>query len=283
MIWRNWLESVCGKIRWNGAQGSCRCPLLGHGSEDKHPSFSVNADTGQFFCHKEGVKGGPYKLAELTGHPLPADQSRKSSTIPARSICKLYDYTDATGQLIYQMVRLQPKNFFVRRPNHECTGKWLNNLTDCEPLPYRLPALLAAIKAGETVFVVEGEKDADALAEMGLTATTNHGGAGKWTLACSRHFAAGAKVVVIADNDRPGQDHALDVARKLQDKGCDVCNLTLPDLAEKGDVSDWISSGGDKTELLRLVAEQRAQAEFAFTDLGNAERFAASYADQLRY
>lgn len=43
-------------------------------------------------------------------------------------------------------------------------------------LPYRLPEILATIKAGETVFVVEG-KDADALAEIGLAATTNHGGA----------------------------------------------------------------------------------------------------------
>jgi putative DNA primase/helicase len=284
MSWHNWLESVCGKIHWKDDQGSCHCPLPGHGGQDKHPSFSVNAKNGQFYCHKEGVGGGPRKLAELTGNTLPDEQTRKSALHPKRQqIDKLYDYTDATGKLIYQAVRLQPKGFYVRRPNPECTGAWLNNLTDCEPLPYRLPALLAAIKAGETVFVVEGEKDADALAELGLAATTNHGGAGKWTSACSRYFAAGARVVVIADNDRPGQDHALDVARKLQDLGCDVCNLTLPDLPEKGDVSDWIRSGGNKTELLRLVQMQRAQAEFAFTDLGNAERFAASFADQLRY
>ena len=283
MSWRNWLESVCGPIRWKNNQGSCRCPLPGHGSADNHPSFSVYALTGQFTCHKENIKGGPRKLAELTGHPLPDDRVRKSTANSRQQIDKLYDYTDATGQLIYQAVRLRPKGFYVRRPDPACTGEWLNNLTDCEPLPYRLPEVLATIKAGETVFVVEGEKDADALAEIGLAATTNHGGAGKWTTACSRHFAAGAKVVVIADNDRPGQDHALDVARKLQDQGCDVCNLTLPDLPEKGDVSDWIHSGGDKAELLRLVELQRAQAEFAFTDLGNAERFAAGYAGQLRY
>jgi putative DNA primase/helicase len=283
MSWRNWLESVCGKIHWKNDQGSCHCPLPSHGGHDKHPSFSVNARSGQFYCHKEAIGGGPRKLAELTGHSLPEESPGKSSAKPNRQIDKRYDYTDATGKLIYQAVRLRPKAFYVRRPDPACTGGWLNNLTDCEPLPYRLPALLAAIRAGETVFVVEGEKDADALAELGLAATTNHGGAGKWTIACSRHFAAGARVVVIADNDRTGQDHALDVARKLQDRGCDVCNLTLPDLPEKGDVSDWIQSGGDKAVLLRLVAMQRAQAEFAFTDLGNAERFAASYAGQLRY
>ena len=202
MSWRNWLESVCGPIRWKNNQGSCRCPLPGHGSEDKHPSFSVYALTGQFTCHKENIKGGPRKLAELTGHPLPDDRVRKSTANSRQQIDKLYDYTDATGQLIYQAVRLRPKGFYVRRPDPACTGEWLNNLTDCEPLPYRLPEVLATIKAGETVFVVEGEKDADALAEIGLAATTNHGGAGKWTTACSRHFAAGAKVVVIADNDR---------------------------------------------------------------------------------
>ena len=48
------------------------------------------------------------------------------------------------------------------------------------------------------------------------TNTTNQGGAGKFTPACSRHFAAGAKVVVIADDDRLEQDHAECVTRRLQ-------------------------------------------------------------------
>ena len=84
MSWRNWLESVCGKIHWKEEQGSCHCPLPGHGGQDKHPSFSVNAKNGQFYCHKEGIGGGPRKLAELTGQPLPDEQTSKSAAKPKR-------------------------------------------------------------------------------------------------------------------------------------------------------------------------------------------------------
>ena len=49
-----------------------------------------------------------------------------------------------------------------------------------ERVLYRLPDVAAAVRQGRVVFVVEGEKDADALARLGLAATTNVGGAGKW-------------------------------------------------------------------------------------------------------
>ncbi len=280
---RNWLESVCGPIRWHGDQGSCRCPLPNHGSQDRHPSFSVNAAKGTFFCHKEGINGGLSKLAQLTGHALPEVAIQSPNGRMVRQIAATYDYVNAEDQLCYQVVRMQPKNFRIRRPDPAQRGAWIWNMGECEALPYRLPGLLRGIAAGETVFVVEGEKDADALTALGLTATTNHGGAGKWTHACSRHFAAGAQVVVIADNDSPGQAHAKSVAGKLQERGCEVHILQLDDLPEKGDVSDWIERGGTRDELLRLVRSQQAQEEFPFTDLGNAERFAQRHAAHLRY
>ena len=286
-MWRDWLESVCGPIVWHGAKGTCPCPLPSHGGPDRHPSFSVHAEKGVFFCHTENLSGGMKKLAQLTGHQLPPRATEQPAEGPSSpgSFCieQNYDYTDADGQLRYRVVRLKPKDFRVKRPDPAKAGEWLWNLADCEPLPYRLPAVLSAIAAGETVFVVEGEKDADALTALGLTATTNHGGAGRWTPACSRHFAAGAKVVVIADNDRPGLNHALNVVRRLRDRGCAAFSLRLPDLPEKGDVSDWINRGGTKEALLALVALKQVETEFSLTDLGNAERFAARHAHHLRY
>lgn len=280
---RNWLESVCGPIRWHGDQGTCRCPLPNHGSQDRHPSFSVNAAKGTFFCHKEGISGGLKQLSQLTGHALPAVSIQPPLGKTARQIAAIYDYVNAEEQLCYQVVRMQPKTFRIRRPDPAQRGSWIWNMGECEALPYRLPGLLAGMAAGETVFVVEGEKDVDALIALGLTATTNHGGAGKWSHACSRYFVAGAQVVVIADNDAPGQAHAKSVAVKLQERGCAVHILHLDDLPEKGDVSDWIERGGTRDELLRLVRSQQAQEEFPFTDLGNAERFAQRHAGHLRY
>ena len=58
------------------------------------------------------------------------------------------------------------------------SGGWAWNVKGVRRVLYRLPELLA--RPDETVYVVEGEKDADRLASLGLLATTNSGGAGKW-------------------------------------------------------------------------------------------------------
>ncbi len=54
--------------------------------------------------------------------------------------------------------------------------------------PYRLPELAAA-DPRRSVFVVEGEKDADRLAALGAVATCNPGGAGKWRPEFGAHLA----------------------------------------------------------------------------------------------
>ena len=65
-------------------------------------------------------------------------------------------------------------------------------------LLYRLPGLRAAGDA--TVWITEGEKDADRLHDDGLIATTNIGGAGKWRDDYAEAFR-GKHCVVLADND----------------------------------------------------------------------------------
>ena len=75
------------------------------------------------------------------------------------------------------MVKLAPKRFFQRRPNG-AEDSFINNMVGVEPLPYRLPELIK--NRDSTVFVCEGEKDADNVVDLGLVATCNHGGAGKW-------------------------------------------------------------------------------------------------------
>lgn len=85
----------------------------------------------------------------------------------ASRIVTTYDYTDEAGQLLFQTVRLDPKDFRQRRPD----GKsWIWNLNGTRRVLYRLPELLATTG---NVYVVEGEKDADRLTSLGLAATTN--------------------------------------------------------------------------------------------------------------
>nr|MDQ3820087.1 AAA family ATPase [Acidobacteriota bacterium] len=102
------------------------------------------------------------------------------------------------------------------------------------------------------VFIVEGEKDCDYLASLGLLATTNAGGAGKWRNEYNEALRD-RHVIILPDNDDPGRKHAQTVASSLYGIAKSVRILELPDLPPKGDVSDWLD-GGRTLEQLKTLA-----------------------------
>jgi putative DNA primase/helicase len=168
---------------------------------------------------------------------------------PARRIVATYDYYDEGGKLLYQVVRFELKDFRQRRPDGE--GKWIWNLNGVHRVLYRLPQLLTADPQA-TIFIVEGEKDADRLAKLGLVATTNSGGSGKWRGEYNS-FLRGRNVAVLPDNDEAGKIHAREVVTSLQSTAASVRVVQLPNLAEKGDVSNWLDAGGTVEQLLEFV------------------------------
>lgn len=169
------------------------------------------------------------------------------------SIIATYDYRTDDGKLLFQVCRTADKRFFQRRPDGD--GGWISGLGGVKPVLYRLPEVLQAVQKGETIFIPEGEKDCDNLARLGMVATTNPFGAGKWR----NHYSdwlRNAIVVILPDNDEPGQKHAEKVALSLHGKAASAKVLKLPGLTTKGgDVSDWLAVGNTKEELLRLAAE----------------------------
>jgi hypothetical protein len=174
----------------------------------------------------------------------------------------MYDYRDESGNLLYQVCRTDSKGFFQRRPDGN--GGWIYNVGNSRKVAYRLPELLDA-DPSEPVFVVEGEKDVDNLTRLGLVATTNPGGAGKWRRGYSE-ILRGRYAVVIPDNDAAGHRHARQVAQCNQGLAASTRILELPGLPPGGDVSDWIRTGGTREELLRLIEatpvwEPEVQAE----------------------
>jgi hypothetical protein len=230
----------------NGRGWLCRCPA----HDDHDPSFSIedgDDDRAVFICRA----GCDQKavLAALRQRGLwPAPERDDGGN--KRRIVATYNYCDAAGALRYQVARFQPKDFRQRRPDG-APDRWLWNMSGVEPLPYRLPELLADPAA--TVFIVEGEKDADNLGDLGLVATCNHGGAGKWRSEISR-WLAGRSIVILPDNDELGRAHARNVATKLAGIAASVRILELPGLPPKGDVSDWLAAGGDAGTLHQLVS-----------------------------
>ena len=213
--------------------------------DDEHPSLSIkDLTSGEVLLHC--FAGCPPKA-------VIAALERKGlwpSTHEAKKIEAIYDYKDADGHLLFQTVRFVPKDFAQRRPDG--AGGFIWNLRGIQPVLYRLPQTLAAAKAGNPVFVVEGEKDVDSLFKLGLTATCNPLGAGKWNAAYSESLS-GAHIIIIPDKDSPGKAHADQVARSLCGKAASIKTVELPGDRVK-DVSDWLALGGSREGLERLVA-----------------------------
>jgi predicted P-loop ATPase len=168
----------------------------------------------------------------------------------------VYDYTDAHGNLLFQVVIKRfpngEKKTRQRRPNPTQLGEFINNIEGIERVLYRLQDVLKSLGSGEPILIVEGEKCVLAAEKLGFVATTNPGGALKWRGEYSETLR-GAHVVILPDNDDPGRKHADQVKRSLRGVAASVVEVELPNLPEKGDIADWIASGGTKEQLDELI------------------------------
>ena len=164
---------------------------------------------------------------------------------PKGRVVATYDYVDADGTLLYQVVRLEPKSFRQRRPDGN--GGWINSLGDVKRVPYRWPELLQYPDA--TAFVCEGEKDADRVAALDHCATCV--ASGKWTPECVEALT-GRDVIILQDNDAAGHKKALTAAKALHRTAKTIRIVLLPDLPNKGDVSDWLDADPRRGETLPM-------------------------------
>ena len=211
--------------------GQVICPA----HEDRKASLSIGeGEDGRLLLHcKAGC--ALEQILEPLALTMPDLFPPRPRTTTKR-IAATYDYVDAAGVLQYQVVRYDPKDFRQRRPNGN--GGWTWNLKGIDRVLYRLPTL----RDQSLVFIVEGERDADRLQSLALPATTNAGGAGKWIEPYTRQLqmAGVTHVVIIPDADAPGRAHAQAVATSCHNARLRVRILILPDVSEKGDVSDYL-------------------------------------------
>lgn len=111
-----------------------------------------------------------------------------------------------------------------KAPSGSCTG-------------YR--EVLAAVERGHWDFVVEGEKDVDALPAIGLAATTKPGGAGKWR-AWYGEPLRGARLEIVPGHDAGWRRTRQAGGRRAARRSREVRILELAGLPAKGDASFWI-------------------------------------------
>ena len=105
---------------------------------------------------------------------------------------------------------------------------------------------------GQPLLIVEGEKDVNTAGGLGVLATTNADGAGKWRIEDTQALIklGVRKVVVCPDNDGPGIDHGIHVAKTFQQASIEVRWLELPELGAKEDLSDWAPKQAQPDALL---------------------------------
>ena len=178
------------------------------------------------------------------------DRKREIPRVSQARPVETYPYTDESGDLLYQVVRFEPKTFKQRRKDD--SGKWIWSLGDCQRVLYHLSDLQEAIAADHTIFIPEGERKVDLLRSWNIPATCNSGGAEKWRPEFSEYFKD-ADVVLLPDNDERGRKHVAAVAASLTAAGANVRVLELPGLDVKGDIVDWKAAGGTPEQFHALV------------------------------
>lgn len=261
--------------------GEWRGPCPNHKGTDAN--FAVEADTGLWTCHSRCGRGGDILALEveltsrsfqaakaevyrIVGRPDISPQSLGREIRQEREHLRQtaeYVYQDEAGLPLCRVVRKEAGTNSNRRKQFVqyrwSNGKWTAGVDGVRRVPYRLPKLLNA----QEVFLVEGEKDVESLELFGLVASCNSGGSGstklykEWT-----SIFAGKDIVIIPDNDLPGRKHAAGVAEALIGTSASIRIVDLPGLAERGDATDWIKSGGTSEKLRTLVeAADKLSAE----------------------
>ncbi|HAT4290172.1 TPA: hypothetical protein I9061_002714 [Clostridium perfringens] len=297
-------------------QAKCPC------HNDKNASLTIShmGDKTFMYCHA-GCETGDIlesvglKMSDLYDQPLQQDSKSNGN------IEKIYKFFDENGDLAYEKIRFKGKKFSHRRYENGVEVWGLSEGVYTETFPgsnsysmkdrpgakelwfperehilYNLPNLIEGVKNGQTVYIVEGEKDADNVIKRGLIATTTSIGATKgdlgkkWLKSFNKYFK-GANVVLVPDNDKPGMAFMDHVAKQLKSVANSVKIIELPGLATKGDISDWLEAGNDIYDLNNIVEKTLEYVDFKgniiydynWSDVGNAERLIALHGKDLKY
>jgi hypothetical protein len=252
--------------------------------DDEHPSFSISDNNGKILVKCHAGCSQDQVISALKENGLWPSGNGNGLTKGKKELVATYGYRDAAGTPLFEVCKFRnsdgSKTFSQRRPipsggcvwglragKYQCFnngGEWypigrkginpmavVKEFPAAQLVPYRLPELLAA-DPNDPVYLPEGEKDTDRLWALGVTATCNPMGAGKWRPEYNSPLN-GRAVVILQDKDDAGRDHAQKVARSLHGIAASVKIVELPDLPAKGDVSDWLDAGGTIEHLQVLV------------------------------
>jgi putative DNA primase/helicase len=239
---------IAPSLRRSGRGHLARCPA----HEDTTPSLSINEGRdGRVLLHCFGgcsieavclALGLSQKALFPDGGVSPSGHSVTPQPAKARSEVASYPYCDDEGTILRERVRYEPKGFAWRHQNSR--GQWIPGFGNGPRALYRLPELHEARERGLFVFIVEGEKDAEALVHLGYVATTA-GSAEDWRPEFNKELA-GCHLIVLPDNDAAGNKLIGNVLAGQSERSPLSCpkSVRIVQLSSqpKADVSTWIAA-----------------------------------------
>ena len=258
------IAKALGNAKQVNGQWVASCPVPGHGSGngDKNPSLSITESDGKvlFHCHA-GCDQREVFDAVRDRNLLPTTPKREEISFTQHQdrvlekdwVYRAEDGTELFTKRRYKTNDAKGKTYSIHRV--DAAGKRIAGLKDTRIVPLNLPELIDAKQAGRAIYLVEGEKAADALTSIGAIATTSHTGAGSWPTEITQYFA-GANVVVIPDNDEPGISYAKRAIAHLLPVVKSIRYLDLGLMVEGDDAYEWVyHAKGTRKELAELARQ----------------------------
>ena len=223
----------------------CKCPA----HNDDKASLTITEENGKIliYCHAGCELNHIIDSIGITMKDLFLNKKEKKTN----TIEKEYFYTDEKGNNLYKTVRYYPKKFLQAKFYN---NKWVFNMNNVRYVLYNLPNVIKS----DTIYFVEGEKDADNLNKIGLIATTTIGGASGFNKRAIEYskYLKDKTVYIIPDNDKSGKKYAEDIYNSLYgiSKKVKILNLTdeIEDFKSKGDISDVLNEFG-KEKTLEII------------------------------
>ena len=230
----------------------CKCPC----HHDKKASLSIDKIGDRILLHcfagckpEDILAAVGLTFSDLSPNAKKRTYIDKLEHSKGKPISAIYKYYDENENYLYEKIRFHDKDMLIGIYDHS-TEYFQYGPNGHSKTLFHLPELLRGITSNERIFYVEGEKDVLTLESMGLIATTA-GSANDWKSEYASYFK-NANVVILPDNDEPGQNLAEKVAKDLINIAAKVMILKTSDIP-KGDVTDYIQEGHTKDDLLQLI------------------------------
>lgn len=258
------IEKYTGEI-FNRDNKIC-CPF----HKEKSPSFSINKHTNKFKCFGCGISGdsidflkafkGIDYIQSCKELNIDLDDYRQNiesdKDIIRKNVSNLIDifrFVDEDNKTLYYKVKYKKNNDKKSTPycsvvnNEFIWGR--NNLKE---VPYNLYSITKSIKENKPVFIVEGEKDANTLINLGYRATSFIGLAKDFDYSIFK----GANIYIIGDTGKVGEGKVKEIKDNLFEIVKKLHIVKLKDIEKLGDnkdVTDWLENGNTKKDLEKCI------------------------------